>query len=159
MWEASDEEASSLLLFLPFRPPSQELLRVREVPGELETNAGWHHDRTLHQSLQRLFGYLPGLRKNCYSFSYILPGGAGTLSTSPDIEIVIGHVMSVYACLCVWEREGERQSIAILFNSDQLRVTCRHLIFFHYLSPLSLFVWDNWFVAMDVMLLFAPSYF
>lgn len=61
-------------IFLFFFTLSQELLRVREVPGELETNGGWHHDRTLHQSLLRLFGYLPRLRKNCYSFFFSLPG-------------------------------------------------------------------------------------
>lgn len=105
-WEtkAVDEEASFIPpLFFLFFPLSQELLRVREVPGELETNGGWHHDRTLHQSLQRLFGYLPRLRKNCYSFSYILLGSAGTLSASPDIKFVIGHVIRV--CVCAHKRE------------------------------------------------------
>lgn len=114
-WEAEtlDEEASSILPFLSFFfsffPLSQELLRLRAVPGELQTNGGWHHDRTLHQSLQRLFGYLPGLRKNCYSFCFILPGNVRTLSTSLDIEIVIGHVLRV--SVCAWARQS-----AAIFN-------------------------------------------
>lgn len=107
-WESEekpvDEEASysSPLSHFLYFSLSQALLRVREVPGEQETNGGWHHDRTLHQSLQRLFGYLPELRKNCYSFGYILPGSAGTLKFT-------GYRDCNRSCVCVWVSEAGRE--------------------------------------------------
>lgn len=68
-----------LAFFLPFSflPFSQELLRVRKVPGELETNGGWHHDRTLHQSLQRPFGELPPFLGR--TVASVASGSVGTL--------------------------------------------------------------------------------
>lgn len=140
-----------LIIFL-FFTLSQELLRVREVPGELETNGGWHHDRTLHQSLRRLFGYLPGQRrKNCYSFSYILPGSAGTL----PLQLIFSSWRDV---MCV--REWEKDKVLSFFkknfpHSDQLRMSYRCFIFFLYLS-LHL-DWDNWFVTLARILLFVLS--
>lgn len=140
------------LLIFSFFTLSQELLRVREVPGELETNGGWHHDRTLHQSLRRLFGYLPGQRrKNCYSFSYILPGSAGTL----PLQLIFSSWRDVM-CMREWEKDKVLSFFKKNFpHSDQLRMSYRCFIFFLYLS-LHL-DWDNWFVTLARILLFVPS--